>query len=267
MTIVKDSYIYGLASESQRRKRTLEELTGHQVLTVPGGEERPISDLVQVAVEKMVNSHSRLQHTADSQHIALDGIAAADIQNAVRVIRDGKPVLESRGKPKTLEEVRQQLAEIRACSEKFGQPSYIIRSGSAFWNSEGVATARMAMPIELDPKKLRALSDKDGFQEYVEAAGGSKTLLQISAGMMLEAFMRIKAVLKIGGQPVQGFNQRASERALKKALHVAGSGFSPEVLRYMHPEAHQMLLKAEWLQLLVNQSLDLSVPSPTARFH
>ena len=255
----------GLASSSIRRKLALEQIPDLKVINVGGGEEIVMDDLLTIALSKIAFAYPTILESCRSMSANLIGVLAADTNTLIRILASSGPQLERKNKPSKPETTLNHFRHMSKAAEQFGAGYYEVAAASALQTNNGSLAGIETTRVTLNQKKLNQLALEDGFASYQEnfinfynseayRDSGCQPLAMsdISAGISLPVLIKMGIVDQVNEVKLKELHSRFLENTLKKALLNVAVGFSPQVLKRIHPDAMAYLMGWSW----TNQVLD-----------
>ncbi len=225
-----------LGGESARRKYYLGELyPGKKILTTPSNDE-PNKEGVQQVVQYKLDLASA---AADELKVPINGrlLVASDIMvSRVRVGDDGIGLEENIGKYKTLENILQDLEEMKRIEKEGIKPFYIIHAASGVkWEGQKAQIRQRDFNIILNLEQINELMREETFQAYLAKMNvslGGEGALKIAGGLELGYLLDIGAV-----ESIQNVDQGSTSfhELVEEAIHFAQVGIDPSLFEDLTP--------------------------------
>lgn len=261
-----------LSSTSPRRQAFIRHMFGE---TVPvssfcsAGTEPDTSDVVAVADFK-VNRY--LEDTAE-QGVRQDMYGALIVAGDTRTIipysdKEGNIREVSKGKPGTIDELRENFRMILSVTKHGENPFYSVNSGAVGHmvghdlRSEAFEICRMG----LDEGAMHDLVTDEGMLRYLEMFQAFYanppystnnmppiTPLDLSSGISLPVLAKMGIVTSINGEPRES-NQFITE--FENAMQIVAVGIPPGLFSYYHEDPLTAHKKWPWLNEVVQHALD-----------
>ena len=258
------------AGTNPSRLRLLEHVTRRTdfpVVSVPGGDEDPNDDVLDISSEKVQHAKKIARDVREFNPSDRLAIIAADVKSRPYMLdKNGHRAQFSLPRPRNAEEIRETMAGMIEAADQDKKnashtpsPFYTIESGSY-----GIITQPRrraielpkgpnSMSIELYRSKLERMVESDKrFWGYLDEAekfysspeytdGGKVapiTAPEIASGLSIEAFLRLKAVRSINGVHV---NSPDFRRLARRAIYFADVGIHPNTLGTLIPESGRLI--------------------------
>jgi len=135
-------------------------------------------------------------------------------------------------------------------------------------DTDGSIGGTQVTKVALNKEKLTALSTEDGLnlyldyfakfyasEAYVSKKLNKVTPFDLSGGLSLPVFLKMGMVEELDGHKLAELTIDQRQLVVSLAILNVAVGFSPQVLHRISPESIAMLLKWEWLNQVVDESL------------
>jgi len=258
------------AGQSQRRSAFLKHcFPGIHVEAFDIDPEPEIPDVVKIMRYKI----GRLVNGREIQLSQGDAIFAADTRTITKAFDDDDKgiITISRGKPKTLREVRNNLFQMLLASEEGCDPPFYLvesASGASYLTGDSspiILGGHTVCQIVLNNLGLSYLITNGGFKEYLEkfykfyssspySAENMNSIspLALSGGISLPVLVRMGLVDSINGV---SRDSGLFKTMLKQAVHIAAVGMDPNLMRLFGVDENKMMDEWNWLNKVVSSSL------------
>lgn len=243
-----------------------------EVTSIPAGEEADIPDVVSIMHKKIDNVVGQLKEKPSFRNREKQAvIIAADTRtNILTKNQDNFTYIDSRGKPKHPDSVRNTFEEMYNAGLESGVlPFYTVLSGSGVHIRGRKYEERLvdihACTVELNPDKIKRFSTEEGYQEYTDAFNKFYTsdvyrrnglsgvkIDSLSGGLSLPVLTTLNAV-----EAVDGIERNSSdfEDAFRHGMYTVAVGISPHILRPIQPDIDKSLESWDWLNGVVEHTL------------
>ncbi len=255
---VENKLIY-YAGESQQRIGCLQQLPDCEVRAVGGGWEPDIRETEQIVFSKLAyafpfifGEHALPDNQAHAPEVV---VTAVDTRTEIMGLLTGrgreKVVFFSKGKPKNLEQVRENFYSLLQVAERHGNAQYRVVSTSAVVNGGVKRMETVETRVSLTKESINYLISEQGFQQYlrefsrIHRMDGAEHASQqpnidISGGLSLSVLVKMGMVSAIDGIPLTQAEE--AYHAYRAALFTAAAGFSPAILELIHPGSSDYLI-------------------------
>ncbi|MCL5019054.1 MAG: Maf family protein [Patescibacteria group bacterium] len=254
------------AGTSPRRQSFIEHAFASPQFTVlgyPAGEEPEIDDVHKIMNGKIDYVLRKLQQEGKIKAKDKPIVIAADIRTRVLTHGDqeaGCTYTESRGKPKSTQEVQRMFRKMSQTSKRSSSPPfYIVESASGVqFNGDRISTKHTTIAV-LNPEVVEYFSTDAGFADYqnnfaryyasrVYANNGKHPpagVTDVAAGLSLPVLIESNAISELDGIPS---NSPDFRQAVKIGIYNVGVGISPHLLRPVQPRIEQIINGWGWLE-------------------
>lgn len=233
------------------------------VLSYSGGDEPETDDVHRIMNGKIDHVLKKLKDEGRISAKDKPIVIAADIRTRVLTHGDqeaGSTYTESRGKPKSIQEVQRMFRKLAQTSKRSSSPPfYIVESASGVqFNGDRISTKHTTIAV-LDPEVVEYFSTDAGFADYqnnfaryyasrVYANNGKHPpagVTDVAAGLSLPVLIKSNAVSELDGIPSDSPEFR---QTVKIGIYNVGVGISPHLLRPVQPKIEQIINGWGWLE-------------------
>ncbi len=243
---------------SERRILALKQLPQvTEVRSYSGGHENGNHDVVSVMMEKMAYAWPTMM--ADIGKLNGHNVVAADTRTSIMACNGSKHWLESKGKPKSTDEVIKTFLRMSLAAQEAGFGYYQVVSASGLISGDNTIIDQEFCNVVLTKKGIEFIATNAGYDEYTQAFNhfystppySNHNLSQIdqthlSGGISLPVLSSMGVVKSVNGVEI-GLSRKKTEAIMKAAIMIVAVGFSPRILKILDPDAMTHILAWDWL--------------------
>lgn len=223
------------AGSNPRREEFLHQAVGDhtKVMSLPSVED-PSEDVVVAAQSKALSLSTLLRYTKNVRPVIIGSDIRTDLV-AHDPNTNTKYHLENRGKPKSVEEARENFKILRNYAQETDRPApYIVRSATYIHDPlepDSDSVSEYDVSLWLSQEALEELSSEKGFAQYREQLHDEygQDVTDMAAGFALPIFIKNKFVEGINGYPLSALPK--SEKVINQAYHTVLVGIEDKAIK------------------------------------